>query len=407
MKKAVVLGGTSDHMRLIQIFKEKGYKVTLIDYLENPPAKNIADEHIVESTLNKEKVLELCAVIKPQIVITACIDQALSTMAYVCESLGLPCHISFKSSVELTNKEFMKLRFAEYQIPTAPFRILDKTSDLNDIGLSLPLVIKPPDSNSSKGIGKVVSHAELKPAFKQALAESRSQKAIVEEYIEGDELSIDVVVNNFEPVILMVTKNIKIKQNLKHFTIVQNLYPGTTDIGILEEIRRIAKKIALAFNLKNAPMLIQVMQKENKLYVIEFSARIGGGSKHQFIQHVTGFDILDYYVSLMTGEIPVFEPFTPRVNHACINYIYANPGIISGFEAFDRLTQDGVIEQSYFYMTKGMRIKSHIASNDRPAGFLVIACSSEELDKKITLADNSLRILDEQGHDIMIHGIYV
>jgi hypothetical protein len=34
--QAIVLGGTDDHIRLIEILKQRGYHTTLIDYFENP-----------------------------------------------------------------------------------------------------------------------------------------------------------------------------------------------------------------------------------------------------------------------------------------------------------------------------------------------------------------------------------
>ena len=405
MKNAIVLGGTFDHIRLIQILKEKDYVVTLIDYLENPPAKLYAENYIRESTLDKEKVLEISLIIKPQIVIAACIDQALVTMAYVCEKLELPCHISYQTALELTNKEFMKQRFAENQICSSPFCILNSSLDLSTIQLLYPLVVKPPDSNSSKGIEKVIEKSELKAAFERALKQSRSQNVIIEEFIEGEELSVDVIIDNYEPTILMVTKNIKIKQNKKNFTIVQSYYSGMPNELIIDELKTIAKKIAHAFNIQNSTLLIQLIKSHDKLYVIEFSARIGGGSKHQFIQRVSGCDILDFYVCLVEGSIKPVQTLDTKIKHASIIYLYAYPDNFSRFEGFEELMNAGIIEQSYYFMTEGNEIKSNIASNDRPAGFLVIADSYNDLNEKIAQADKSLKIINNNGQDIMIHGI--
>ena len=56
--RAIVLGGTDDHIKLIELLKSKDYFVILVDYYENPPAKNAADKHIQESTLDKEAVVK-------------------------------------------------------------------------------------------------------------------------------------------------------------------------------------------------------------------------------------------------------------------------------------------------------------------------------------------------------------
>ena len=72
MKKpiAIVLGGTVPHISLVKKLKERGFYVALLDYLDNPPAKQYADEQIKESTLNKEAVLEVAKNRKADIVIS-------------------------------------------------------------------------------------------------------------------------------------------------------------------------------------------------------------------------------------------------------------------------------------------------------------------------------------------------
>ena len=57
-KTAIVLGGTSPHIALIQKLKDRGYYTILVDYLNNPPAKKVADMHIKESTLDMMR--DLC-----------------------------------------------------------------------------------------------------------------------------------------------------------------------------------------------------------------------------------------------------------------------------------------------------------------------------------------------------------
>ena len=79
---ALVLGGTVPHMELIRQLKERGYYTILIDYLDNPPAADVADEHIKESTLDEEKVLEIAKQRRASLVISGCVDQANISACY-------------------------------------------------------------------------------------------------------------------------------------------------------------------------------------------------------------------------------------------------------------------------------------------------------------------------------------
>ena len=89
---AIVLGGTLPHCELVRNLQGRGYYVILIDYLEAPPASSVADEHVQESTLDKELVLHIARKREASLVISTCIDQANVTACYVMEKLGLrPC----------------------------------------------------------------------------------------------------------------------------------------------------------------------------------------------------------------------------------------------------------------------------------------------------------------------------
>ena len=87
---AIVLGGTNPHKALIENLRTRGYYTLLIDYNENPPAKEIADNHIKFSTLDQEGVLSIAKSVNAELVISTCVDQANVTACYVGEKLELP-----------------------------------------------------------------------------------------------------------------------------------------------------------------------------------------------------------------------------------------------------------------------------------------------------------------------------
>ena len=88
-KKAIVLGGTHDHIELLKNLKKRNFYTLLIDYNSNPPAKKYADKFFNESTLDKSVVLNIAKKESVKLVIATCVDQALLTMAYVSEKLNV------------------------------------------------------------------------------------------------------------------------------------------------------------------------------------------------------------------------------------------------------------------------------------------------------------------------------
>lgn len=401
--RIVVLAGGSDQIALINELRGRGHYVILVDYFECPPAKPYADEHIVASTLDVERVKEIAQEKEADLVCTACTDQALLTVANVSEQLGLPCYISYKTALNVTNKSYMKHRMLESGIPTSRFVILDRSDDLAKIeDFKFPLVVKPVDCNSSKGVVRVADDQELKSALEKAIGFSRTGTAVVEEFKEGVEVSADFYVQDGKAIYLSATSSLKIR-NRKSFTIMSSVYPVVDDAQKLR-ITEIASQIASAFGLNNCPLLIQMIVGKEDINVIEFSARMGGGSKYYLIQVLSGVDIMSRYVDLILGGKPAVEP-VEQVRFCRANYIYCNPGVMDRVEGLDRLKEEGLIREYFIYKSSGMKITAAETSGDRAAGYIVTADSEEELLRRISEADPSIKVLTPEGEDIMIHNL--
>ena len=400
--KVVVLAGGSDQIALIKELKKRGHEVLLIDYFQNPPAKYFADKHFVASTLDVEAVEQITISEKADLICTACTDQALLTVAKVSESLSLPCYISYQTALNVTNKSYMKKVLCENNIPTSKYTVLHGYDKEALKGFNYPLVVKPADCNSSKGVKKVLTGEELEISINEAIEYSRTQTAIVEEFKEGDEISADFYVEGTSVKLLCATGSVKIK-NRNSFTILRSCYPTVTSFQETQ-LTNIAQQIVNAFGLHDTPLLIQLIRKEESFNVVEFSARMGGGSKYKLIEVLSGVNIMSKYVDLILGEKPSVCP-SKQVNYAMMNYVYCHPGILHQVTGFDELIDSACIHSYFLYKTDGMSITKAETSGDRAAGYLVIADNEEELQKKTAYADAHILVLDEQGNDIMWHGL--
>ena len=196
--KILVLAGGSDQIALIQELKKYKHEIILLDYFENPPAKQYADKHIQASTLDVNAVVDVAKNENVGLITTACTDQALMTVAEVSEKLGLPCYISHKTGLNVTNKAYMKKVFIDNNIPTSKHIIVDDVYCIDEKlkDFQYPLVVKPVDCNSSKGVKKVENVEMLKLALIDAISYSRTNTAVVEEFKKGVELSCDLYVQD-------------------------------------------------------------------------------------------------------------------------------------------------------------------------------------------------------------------
>ena len=307
--KALVLAAGLPQIALIKELKSRGIYVVLVDYYPNPIAKPYADKFYQISTLDIPAVTQVAKEETVDFILTVCTDQALLTVSKVSETLGLPCYIDYQTGLNVTNKSYMKQVFEKNNISTARFAIMEQLDPQKISHLQYPLIVKPVDCNSSKGVQRVNDLDSLKTAFSEAVRLSRTDNAIVEEFIEGQELSVDVYVENGTAHILATSQLDKIPEKDK-FIIFRSKAPSYLSRVVHDKIQTAAQQIADAFSIYNGPMLIQLIQSDSNIYILEFSARTGGGEKFATIKRLSGFDVIKAVVDLTMGNIPHVESAT-------------------------------------------------------------------------------------------------
>lgn len=402
--KALVLAGGFPQIALIKELKARGVFTVLADWNSEPVAKKYADIFYQASTLDEAKIEEIAVSEKVDFLITVCTDQALLTVAKVSEKLGLPCYIDANTALNVTNKTYMKEVFVKSKIPTAKHLILQNITEDAVQELKYPLIVKPADCNSSKGVRRVDNYHELKIAFDNAIHLSRTNSAIIEEYIAGNELSADFYISNGRANLLSVSESCKIAERDK-FVIFRAIYPPASSRGIIDKIQEIGQKIADAFNIVDAPMLVQLLTDGERVNVIEFSARTGGGVKYLLIKHISGFDVIKAVADLTMGIKPVCCLGEPDTKYLVNDFIYCNSGIYDHLVNFEELKQDGVMKDYYVFKWKGAEFDTISNSGDRVAGYTVTADSLDELITKHNEIRKMIRVEDADGNDIMRHDL--
>ena len=400
-KKAIVLGGTTAHIALIKNLHKRNYYVILVDYLENPPAKKEADLHIKESTLDEDKVLSIARDYEVDLVISACVDQANITACYVMEKLGKCPPYSYETALQITNKGYMKQVMKGNDIPTSKY-IYVNDSELYDISsLTFPLMVKPADCNSASGVKKACDKRELDQYLKDALDYSRSGNAVIEEVVKGKEVSIYSFVEDYKAKIIMVSERFSViegaKQVLKCYA---TLAPARLNEEIYKKLEDICTQIASCFKLNNTPLHVQAFIDEDRINVIEFAPRVGGGFSYQTILDNTGFDIIDATVNSFIGNKVHVDAHKPE-SYYSINLIYGNPAVFGYISGGDTLIKEKIIENLFYHKTPGMTISNEKAAAERIGAYIIKANNLNELKRKTEIAINELEVYSSDNEKIM------
>lgn len=403
MKSLVIAGGVPQ-IELIKQLKARGIETLLADGSSNAVARPFCDKFYHVDVFDMEAIKEIAVKEKVDFLITVCADQVLLVVAKVSEMLGLPCYIDYETCQNVSDKIRMKRIFKANGIPTTDYVETDSL-DMNVIGkLNFPLVVKPVDAYSSKGVRKAEDLEELKKYYEEAHGISRSGGVIVEEFFAGEEISVDAFVVNGKARVLNVTNSEKVKDK-DRFVIFRGRFPVKASDAVLKQIDEIAQKIADGFGLVNAPLLIQLLHQGDKVSVLEFCARTGGNMKYLLIKYSTGVDVIGATIDITLGKEPDLSPKAKRYNIVVNDFIYCKPGVFDHFEGFEEMENQGLINEFHPVRIKGTVMHGVTSSSDRVAGMNIVADSIEQYNEKRRIINETVMVIDTEGNDIMRHDL--
>ena len=401
--KALVLCGGKPQIALIHELKRRNITAILADANDKAAAVQYADVFYKVSALDVVGIEKIALAEKVDFILSVCADQMLLVAAQLSEKLNLPCYIDYETAKNVSSKEYMKRIFVENNIPTAKY-IVGSSISLSVIeGLNFPLIVKPVDCYSSRGVKKVLNYDELLSAFENAKKLSRTGTAIVEEFVEGLELSVDIYVENGKVNILCIRSLDKIP-NSEKFIICRGNYPAKISLATKGRVQDVAQKIVEAFGLVDTPMLIQMKINDGQIHILEFCARTGGGIKYRLLPKVCGFDVVKAVLDLTLGEKPHVD-IKPLNTFIVDEFLYCNPGILDHTEGFEELLKDGIIDHYEVYKSAGYQFDEINSSGDRVAYFSVVADTEAELRRKHQMAASVVKAVDNKGKDLIQHDI--
>lgn len=402
--KALVVAGSIPQIELIKQLKEREIETVLIDGSNNCLAKTYADVFYQVDIFDIDKVKNIAIQEKVDFLLTVCADQVLLVVAQVSELLGLPCYIDYETAQNVSDKLKMKRIFKENGIPTS--RYVEMTTYDPDLirDFQYPLVVKPIDAYSSRGVRKAQDEQELKTFCVEAAEISRTGGVIVEEYCAGEEISVDAFVINGKAKILCVSNSDKIRDDGR-FVIFRGRTPANVDEGIVKQIEAVAQRITDAFKLKNAPLLIQLINNGRSISVLEFCARTGGNMKWLLIKHSCGVDVISATIDITLGLIPNISPKGNCPKYVANDFVYCKDGAFDRPEGFAELQREGIINEFYAIRQPGWKIAGIKSSSDRILGFNITGDTLAEINQKQKIVSENTKIIDKDGNDIMRHDL--
>ncbi len=312
MKKLVVIGANDFQNQLILKAKALGYETHVFAWEDGAVGKENADYFYPISIVEKEQILDICNDIRPCGVCSIASDLATITVNYVAEKLGLPCNQTQYSTIQ-TNKFAMRTALLNAGLPCPRFFSTGAAVDVTALNsFHFPIIVKPTDRSGSRNIMKLETPDGIEQAVAEACATSFEHKAIVEEYLEGNEYSMETITQNGVHHYLATTK--KYTTGAPHFIETGHRQPSDLTEEQNEKAKEIIFRALTALHVENSAGHSEFkVDKDGNIRIIEIGARMGGdciGS--DLVQLSTGNDFVKMVIDVAVGNPIDIKPSLHR-----------------------------------------------------------------------------------------------
>lgn len=302
MKKLAIIGASYLQLPLIRRAKEMGIETHVFAWKANDEGEKEADHFYPISIVEKDEILSVCREIGVDGITSIASDLASVTVNYVAEKMGLTGN-GIESSFLSSNKHAMRMCFERNHDPSPRSRVYEENMDLSD--LSLPLIIKPSDRSGSRGITKIEDLSQIEKAVNYAREESFLGEVLVEEFVEGDEFSVESISYEGHHTMLAITR--KFTTGSPSFIEVGHMEPAFPEESeICERIRQITyhalDSLQIRYGASHTELKIDAVGNTK---IIEIGGRMGGdliGSS--LVRLSTGVDFVQAVIDVALGQKP-------------------------------------------------------------------------------------------------------
>lgn len=314
MKKLAIIGASYLQEPLVRKAKEMGLYTICFAWREGATCADICDKFYPISIVEKDEILNICQKEKIDGVCTIASDVAAPTVAYVANKMGLIGN-DYEAAVRANNKYQMRNAFMKAAVPCPKYIMLTEEDIQNSEGhdslqeVQLPLIVKPSDRSGSLGVTKVESKSSFSYAVEKAISVSFKKQAMVEEFIEGREISVEFISYKGKHYPLQITD--KVTTEAPHFVELEHHQPSTLTQEQYKEIYTVTSKALDALGLTNGASHSEYkITKDGRIAIMEIGGRMGGdfiGS--DLVRLSTGYDFVRGVIEVALGQFvnPVFS----------------------------------------------------------------------------------------------------
>lgn len=386
-KTLLIVSGGIEAIPGILKAKEMGLYVVVSDYNPEAPGFAYADDRIIASTYDVEETVAAAENYHKNVrpidgVICVASDVPL-TVASMARKLGLP-GLSIETAKLASDKLAMKDQLIKEGIPVPWYKPILSVEELEVMCLDkgFPLILKPVDSRGARGVLFIDRDIDLHWAFNTAKENSPTGRVMVEEFINGPQISTEaVIVDGIGYNLGFSDRNYEYLERYRPH-IIENggTQPSSLPASIQKDIADLAIKAGEALGVVNGIVKGDMVYGPNGPMVIEVATRLSGGyfSTDQIPLH-TGVDMLKAAIKLALGEKIYPQELEKKINRAvAIRYFFPPKGLISKIPDISMMEQMPGVNKIILLVKPGEIIENQTNHTKRAGCVITVAKTRED-----------------------------
>lgn len=411
-KRLLVMGGTQISCEIILKAQELGVFVGVADYFDvsDSPGKQIADACHKVSVLDVDAVVELIKEEHYDGIAVGFSDMLLPYYADICKKAGLPCYGTKEQFETLISKDKYKKVCRQFNVPTV------QEFSLDDAEIGFPVLVKPVDGSGSRGVSICHNRLEMEKAYENAISFSKSNKVLIERYMDGREVTVFWVFQDGE-YYLSAHSNRHVKNNQGDNVIplpVGYTFPSVYLPKYRAEVEENCKAMFRHLEIKNGMMFMQCKVEDGTCYVYDIGYRLTGSFEYKLLEQVCDYNPLEMMIChALTGSMgepklsckanPEFR--VPAYNVSCL----CSPGTIDHIDGLEAVKQIPGVVDAVLAHVPGETITEQMKGLLAQITVRVLGSvdSKEELLPTMQKIDNTIHIISTNEEDLLLPGINV
>lgn len=297
----LILGTNSGQLDLIKTMKELGWYVIGCSNRSDEVGVKYTDKFYEVDIRDIEAVSKIAADNDVNLVYSVSSDTAIKSVVQVSSKLNLPTFYSEELIRLLDNKQDLRSFLNNVKLSIVNYVEVDDVDDSNKWN-TFPCIVKPSNAQGQRGVKKVNSAYELKKSVIDAKQFSSNNTAIIEEFLDGVEISCNVLVSNGQIVFDILSE--RLLYNDEYFGIPKgHLIPCVNiDADTKKEAIELVSNVVKALKIKNGPLYFQMKATTNGVKIIEIAPRLDGCHMWRLIKHATSRNFLTETVEVLLNK---------------------------------------------------------------------------------------------------------